>query len=272
MVLLKISLCLFFIKIFASKRTFIVIMVITTVVASCVRVANIITVAEALCSFEAFFFMDIKECGGTKPPSSAWVITTFVSTAVNIASDLLYVVLSIIVVARLQMKLRQKISTILLCVLGTIGTIASVVRLVLQLSYIPGESRFGASNLEIMCSVMELGLGIIAASCATLRPVLEQARKWYKHRRGLLSSRSNDKTGSRSAQTRDRGTFGIVSELERSVGTSGCGRDEETLSDSNTDELVLLPVHLEKEKHNSLIEESSGTSSDGSLDLGYGRR
>lgn len=187
MIALKISLCFFFIKIFASKRPFVMAMIMSTLMSSVVRLACVLVMTIKPCTLESFFFADIIECRG-HPPSTPWSIMLDISTVANVLSDLLYCGLSAFAIASMTMRLRNKITSIVLCTLGTLGTIAAVIRAGIQLGHLHGESKFGATQLEVQWSVIELGFGITAASCATLRPLMDRVFRWINGKLGIVSS------------------------------------------------------------------------------------
>lgn len=196
MLALKISLGLFFYKIFESKPVYRWIIGTCTVLLTIIGITSVVVTVADRCGLEAFFFVDIKECAGSRS-GPVWSGVLEAWGLLNTISDFLYAVLSVIAIANIQLTLRRKASAIALCMLGTLGGVASVVRLGLLLSIIPGYSTFGQTMIEVQRSAIEGGLGIAAASLATLRPLAHELKLWRE--------RKSDAAGSRGEQSiRDR--------------------------------------------------------------------
>lgn len=125
------------------------------------------------CQIETEFFIGLPRCGMTSPfyQNSVWLRIAEAWTLANTASDILMAGVAVMVIVQMQLARRNKISAALLCALGSIGCVASCVRLVFLVVNIHNYSYLGQSILEAIWSSIEPGLGIIAASLATLRPL-----------------------------------------------------------------------------------------------------
>lgn len=97
----------------------------------------------------------------------------YFQTSTNAVTDLIYAILPIFIIRESKLPPIAKISSCLLLALGTVGGIASVVRLKYIKGLQPGPDFFNSSVNIAIWSLIEPGLGITAASLATLRPLLK---------------------------------------------------------------------------------------------------
>ncbi|GAM85193.1 hypothetical protein ANO11243_031970 [Dothideomycetidae sp. 11243] len=189
MIGLKISLGAFLYKIFESKPAYRWIIVATSVILTAAAVAGIVVTIEMPCGFEPYFFAGLKECAfDHHTQSMAWSTVFRVWTILNTTSDGLYAVLSVIAIVSMQLEVREKFVAVFLCTMGTLGGVASIIRLCMLCIIVPGYSEFGQTIIELQWSVVEPGLGITAASTATLRPLVREVNKWRAARRKKLGS------------------------------------------------------------------------------------
>ncbi|RVX72763.1 hypothetical protein B0A52_04162 [Exophiala mesophila] len=110
-------------------------------------------------------------------PGSCRSISTRINTgyfmsAVIIFTDWSCAILPVVMLWGLQMKLKEKISVIILLSLGVFASCVTIVRLVFVIHHdFTVNYLVGMSAISIW-GVIELGIGIIAGSMATLRPLL----------------------------------------------------------------------------------------------------
>lgn len=168
MVILKISLGIFYLRIIVSRWQ---------------RVTVYVTVGIAAVYGIYYFFGILFECGlpsdflanairgkcnGTRQSRFAVNMTAGI---INAVSDIILVLLPMALIKKACMPLSAKISASLVLLLGCVGTAISIVRLV----YIHGLTynlNFFASGVNItLWSIIEAGICITAASLATLRPL-----------------------------------------------------------------------------------------------------
>lgn len=74
------------------------------------------------------------------------------------------------------MSRRDKLSAAGLCALGTIGGVASVIRLCVLVIPFPTVSVLGEGIHTSIWSLIEPGVGITAAAMASLRPLVKKVR------------------------------------------------------------------------------------------------
>ncbi|KAF2151755.1 hypothetical protein K461DRAFT_321931 [Myriangium duriaei CBS 260.36] len=213
MIALKISLGWFFQKIFDSKRAYWWTILVCTIILTLAGIASIMMTALYPCDLATYFFPGLKECVNSRN-IKAWVDVAQVWTVLSMVSDLLYAVLSIVAIARIQLSAKKKVTAILLCTVGTMAGTASVARFIMLTDPVKGYSIFGQDILNLQVLVIEPGLGIIAACAATLRPMLREYRQWRERRRdlsGAIEGSSLDRGGS-TLVVRSRPD--VISELE----------------------------------------------------------
>lgn len=124
------------------------------------------------------FFLSIFTCGvlpgfgaSTEgcPIAPAYNGLSIFWSSINATTDLMFSVLSVQALWNAQLPRVTKISACALLLFGTIGGIASVVRIVELFS--PRSGVLQAIDAAYW-TLLEAGVGITAASCATLRPLL----------------------------------------------------------------------------------------------------
>lgn len=194
---LKISLAIFFLRVVIQKWQRRVIYI----------TIGIYTVYGLMFAFLAVFqcgvpthFL-IKEATGMCVRDDILQPLNYLHGSLNAASDWLFAILPIFVLWNSKIPRSAKISSGLLLSLGAIGSISSLIRL----AYVPGLKNgpvFFSNAINIgIWSVIEPGLGIVAASLATLRPLfksmVEKARNTTNS-----SSRSNNSRDSKLSSQR----------------------------------------------------------------------
>jgi hypothetical protein len=168
MVILKISLGIFYLRIVVSRWHKVT--VYATVGIAAVYSSYYFFAILFSCGLPSHFLANALKgkCTGTVQSRYAVNMTAGV---INAASDFILAILPIALIKKACIPLPAKISAGLILFLGCIGSTASVVRLV----YIDGLSydvKFFEAGVDItIWSIIEVGLCITAASLATLRPL-----------------------------------------------------------------------------------------------------
>lgn len=101
---------------------------------------------------------------------------SYAQTALNGLTDWIYALLPIYSIVTLQLPRATKFWACVLLGLGALGSVASLVRLRYVPGLAPGENFFHNSTGATIWSTIEPGLGIAAASLATLRPLMQRLR------------------------------------------------------------------------------------------------
>lgn len=183
-IFLKISLGLFFLRIIIQpwqRRLITVSLVVYTLYA-----LSYFGVAAFGCGNPAKFFEHTIEGKCVSIPNVT-IPMSYVQTALNAAMDWLFVALPINTLWHLNMPRSTKFWASLLIVLGALGSVASLIRLTTVKGLTPGHEFFRQSTSTAVWATIEPGLGIAAASFATLRPMfkrcLESTRTNYSRTR-----------------------------------------------------------------------------------------
>ncbi|KAF2156554.1 hypothetical protein K461DRAFT_288958 [Myriangium duriaei CBS 260.36] len=172
MISFKLSLGFFFLKIFVFRTGYIITIWLTIVLPTLLGVANIIYTGFAACNLESLFFIGLNNCNGYAQ-SQGWLDIAEAWTVVSTFTDILYAVLAVLAIVNMKMQRKNKITAAVLCALGSVGCVASCVRLAFFVVDFPVYSVLGESMMETMWTLIEPGLGIIAACLATLRPLFK---------------------------------------------------------------------------------------------------
>lgn len=183
-ILLKISLGLFFLRIIVQpwqRHLITVSLVVYTVYA-----LAYFGVAAFGCGDPSKFFESTLE-GKCISIADITIPMSYAQTSLNAAMDWLFVALPINTLWHLNMPRSTKFWASLLIVLGALGSIASLIRLTTVKGLTPGHEFFRQSTSTAVWATIEPGLGIAAASFATLRPMfrhcLESTRTNYSRER-----------------------------------------------------------------------------------------
>ncbi|PSK53141.1 hypothetical protein B9Z65_3341 [Elsinoe australis] len=175
MVAFKFSLGFFFLKIFANSRPTRILLYASVIVPTLVGILNVAWTAAFPCQVKTLFFAGLPACIDSTPRAD-WLIIGGVWSAFTAITDLLYGVLSFLAIRKLQMSRRDKLSAAGLCALGTIGGVASVIRLCVLVIPFPTVSVLGEGIHTSIWSLIEPGVGITAAAMASLRPLVKKVR------------------------------------------------------------------------------------------------
>lgn len=154
----------------------------------------------------AYFFFIIFQCGAPIQgatfwhrfiahkcqPDSAVLAMGYTHAIITALTDATCAILPILFLRRSKLDLGKKFIVGVILVIGAIGGIASIVRV----TYIKALTNPG---LDFLCkmlslalwSALEPGLGIIAASLATLRPLLRTISKTFETWKSIETNRSS---------------------------------------------------------------------------------
>lgn len=123
-------------------------------------------------------------------------IPTYIHTALNAWADWTLGLLPIFVIKDLDMNPRTKVTVMIILALGAIGSIASIIRLRYIGDLVQKDFLFAATDVAIW-STVEPGMGITAASLATLRPLFKN----FLANTRFFSSSNNSANSSRPSRT-----------------------------------------------------------------------
>ena len=123
----------------------------------------------------------------------------YVQSALNAVTDWVFAILPLFVLWRAQLPLRAKVTACACLLLGTLGSISSVVRIFYVHGLAPSSEFFQQAGRIGIWSTIEPGLGIIAASLATLRPLCKSCLD--RARSGIRSAGNRSSTPSRNNES-----------------------------------------------------------------------
>ncbi|KAG8631212.1 hypothetical protein KVT40_000352 [Elsinoe batatas] len=155
-----------------------------------------------------FVVMSLVSCGvGSRsnadcPMNSAYTAISYTYFLLNTVVDVLFAVMSVLLVTSISISGVAAFSTGVLLVIGTIGGIASAMRCAVILGWHGPDQA--VTNLVIgRWSMLEAGLTITAASMATLRPLLKKIQ-------GLSTNSYGTTQGNPTSASRPDKTKGTV--------------------------------------------------------------
>jgi hypothetical protein len=119
------------------------------------------------------------------------------NSIINIITDLLFAILPIPVILKLQVNKRTKLSLIVVLSLGFIACIAGIIKAHLQVTFIETPDSAFENKFQIWY-MLELCLGILAASLPTLKPLFAAVLDGTRSRIGT-HSRSRGTAGAHAA-------------------------------------------------------------------------
>lgn len=131
----------------------------------------------------AYLFLAVFQCGNPsqfllhefqqKCSSTGTLLSiNYTSGVINALSDWVFALLPISIVWSAKMPRPAKISAGCILGLGALGSIASIIRLIYIGGLLPNFNFFSTAVNVTIWSIVEPGIGITAASLATLRPLL----------------------------------------------------------------------------------------------------
>lgn len=183
MCMVKISLSLSFLAIFAARRTnatarwLIYVAAALTTAGAATFVIDTIYILDRGGSFE---YLSAIERYSARIIAAIWAL-------LNASTDLTYSLIAVITIWTSSMRRTEKIQASFLMVLGTVGGIASCIRLVVSKIFDPSaQPDFAQVQLW---TVIEAGTCITAASLTTLRPLAEKCVHKVQQLSSLASSK-----------------------------------------------------------------------------------
>ncbi|PBP15818.1 integral membrane protein [Diplocarpon rosae] len=154
------------------------------------------TIAVVILSTIGYFFFLVFQCspvdyfwlqfstkkGSCFPPELVGNVT-YAHSAVNAVADMVLAFLPVIIVSRLQMNPRTKLTVSIILSMGIFACVAVIVRIPYIKILVENADDFLYSSIDVVIwSAIELGLAITAANLATLRPLfstcLGRSRSW----------------------------------------------------------------------------------------------
>ena len=209
MIIVKISIGIFFLKLFSTtsfkwqRWTILGLMIAST----------IIGLAYLIMTFATCAIMVQSQKTTAMHTGTDWcpIQDTFVSISItysvfNIVTDFVWTGLAIIALARAKMSTSTKVSASFLLILGSIGCIASIMRVVAQA---PVTDIRLAGVVLAQWSNIEAGMCIIAGSLMTLRPLVQPAIEKARSTFSSMSSKSS-RTDSNASSQKSSGNISVI--------------------------------------------------------------
>lgn len=191
MILVKISIGVFFLKLFTANFKWQRILIYILVGMSTVFGAVYLVMTFATCGIMVRSQASTPLKTGTDwcPIQNDFMVISIVWSILNAVTDITFQFLSVQIIWNAKLNRATKISASLLLVLGSIGGVASVARIVVQTPL--QDIRLSGVLLGIWSNT-EAGLCITAASLITLRPMFLGCLERTKLTLSSISGRSND--------------------------------------------------------------------------------
>lgn len=161
----------------------------------------------------------------------------FAHGAVNALTDWVFPILAIQYLVQTKLSTTAKVSCAAILGLAVCGSIASVVRTIYIPEFGPGGNIYSKNLKPLIWTLVEGGLGIIAASLATLRPLFQRCSSRTKQ---VLQSKS---TGERSTAK---------------LGKSSLSNTLNCFGSNTRSGLAVLPQESEAEKCDTAMDLESG--------------
>jgi hypothetical protein len=247
-IVLKLSLAIFFLRVIPHGWQRKVLYIATGVYTTYGVIFTFIVVLQ--CGNPRHFF--IQKARGKCIADSVLQPLYYIAGGMNALTDWTFSILPMTVIWNAAIPRSTKISAACLLALGSLGSVSSLVRLV----YIPGieaSPTFLEHAVNIASwSIVEPGLGIIAASLATLRPLVRHCRP--DRRKTILPTAHRNKT-----ITYTPGTYCSRMSFEDKVAPYGemkMGYLTTIIGNARQEMTELQDVALEghKKKHSSMEE------------------
>lgn len=204
MIVVKISIGIFFLKLFTKNFKWQRILVYVLVAISTTFGAVYLIMTWASCGIMVRSQATTAMHTGSDwcPIQDTFVIISIVWSVLNAITDITFQALSIHVLWHAKLNRATKTSAALLLVLGSIGGIASIARIAVQT---PLQDIRMSGVLLGLWSNVEAGLCITAASLITLRPLFHSCLERTKSTIASMSAKSNEpkRTASQSTEEFD---------------------------------------------------------------------
>ena len=201
-IIFKLSLAIFFLRVVNQKWQRQVIL--GSVIIYTLFGVSWLFVAVFQCGSPALYVQN-EEAGKCLPFETVLRPLNYIHGILNAVTDWIFAIIPIFVVRSAQMPKQAKITVCTILALGVLGSICSIVRLAyVDVIGVKLQDLLTSAPNYAIVSIVELGLGITAASMATLRPLFSSCLD--KARTGISSSRSK---GPRNGPMKLGGSKGI---------------------------------------------------------------
>ncbi|PWY63031.1 integral membrane protein, partial [Aspergillus heteromorphus CBS 117.55] len=131
------------------------------------------------------------------------IAMTYTYSAVAAVCDLAVGVLPVVIVRKLQMPWRRKVAAVGLCSIACIASSAVIVRMPFVHTFADYDFLYNTYEIAVWSNV-EVGVGIVAGSLATLHPLLKHLRSSAcgagRHRLGSVSTKGSSHPASRKEE------------------------------------------------------------------------
>lgn len=204
MIIAKFSIGVFFLKLFTStsfKWQRYAIMTLMGISTLCGTAYLIMTFATCGIMVQSQKTTAMHTGSDWCPSQDAFVDVSITYSAVNIFTDFAFTIMAVLVLCQAQMDRATKISASVLLTLGSIGCVASIMRILVQTPL--GDIRLAGVLLGIW-SMTEAGLCITAASLITIRPLVQPVIDKARSSFSSISSFSKGSQASGSAGSGDQ--------------------------------------------------------------------
>lgn len=203
MIVLKISLGLFFLRVFtASNWQRIIIYTMTAATTFYGLVCFIMTVGT--CGASSPFFTAVASSKSTCTLHDAYSGVSTSWNILNLVTDFIYALLPIITLWNVNLPKRTKMLAGILLVFATMGGIASCIRVALLFCW-PGLTVIDRSLRASYWTIIEMGVGIVVTAAATFRPLFRECIERGRHTSRPNAGTRGTPSASTSAQTHPAG-------------------------------------------------------------------
>ncbi|KAH9215291.1 hypothetical protein DL95DRAFT_501232 [Leptodontidium sp. 2 PMI_412] len=174
--LLKASACFFLLRIAVNRREIYILYGVLAALLVFTIFYFIFTMFQ--CQPVPYFWTQVTGAYGSCMSTRSIEAANYTHSAMCIATDWTVSVLPVFMVWNLQMSTRTKASVVLILGLGIFASTATIVR-VLYIKNVGASANFltGATNI-LLWSIAEEGVGIIASSLATFKPLFTKYFNW----------------------------------------------------------------------------------------------
>ena len=181
MITFKMSLGLFFLRIFTFDWKIRYCIFTSVALNTLFGLVRFIYLLAQPCQVVNFLFPKGHSCPGSRP----FLVLGATSTLVAALTDVVFAILAVYAIWNMTLPRHEQFIAAALLVLGTAGGVISFIRFAAVIHRVNEQDSIILSILVSRWSTIELGLGISAASLATLRPL---SRKMF----GRLYSSSSE--------------------------------------------------------------------------------
>ncbi|TKA75538.1 hypothetical protein B0A55_03539 [Friedmanniomyces simplex] len=139
--------------------------------------------------------LELRAQPGTKCFSdSTYSFIGLFNSVINICTDVLFALLPIPIIVKLQINLRTKVTLAIILGLGFVACAAGIVKATLQVKFISNKDGYWHDSFNVF-NMLELCLGIIAGSLPGLKPLFS---KLLEDTRSALGRSNNSRKASRT--------------------------------------------------------------------------